>query len=164
MATFLCLMYYDVFYMLWCILCIVICMNPPSIGPVVSGGTCVGLMYKLWGVGLCYTPHFNAVTPVGLVRCAWRPAQHSRCNACILATLYTYSPVGDSRMRAICTLVSCYIWLSRVWYVCHIYVICFSHCMSCYSFSVNSHTYTYPAINIKLIYSVNIGSTVTYGA
>ena len=47
------------------------------------------------------------------------------------------------------------------------YVIYMSYaslnCMSCYSFPVNSHTYTSLAIIIKLIYSVSIGSTVTSG-
>ena len=65
-------------------------------------------------------------------------------------------------MGATCTLVSCHIWLCRVWYVCYIYVICFSHCMSCYSFPANSPIYTSLAINIKLIYSVSIGSTVSH--
>ena len=32
---------------------------------------------------------------VGSVQCARRPAKHPRCNACVLARLYMYSPVCD---------------------------------------------------------------------
>ena len=40
----------------------------------------------------------------------------------------------------------------------------FTHCMSFYSFHTDEHTYTSPAINNKLVFSVSVGSTVTSGA
>ena len=74
-----------------------------------------------------------------------------------------------------CTRITLQGWELHVpWYVLHgyvvydMYVIYMSYaslnCMSCYSFSANSYTYTSPAINIKLIYSVSMGSAVTSGA
>ena len=95
---------------------------------VVSGGTCVGLMYKFLSSLLRLIQHITVycIYTVGSGQCAGCPAQHSRCNACILTTLYTYDPECDARMGATCTLVSCHVWLCRVRYECHIYVMCFS--------------------------------------
>ena len=48
-------------------------------------------------------------------------------------------------------------------YVIYMYYVSINY-MSCCSLPTNWHTYTSPAINIKLIYIVSIGSTVTSGA
>ena len=117
---------------------------------------------------MSYTLAWYHVMYLGWVQCTRRLAQHSRCNACIFTTLYTYYPGCDARMRATCTLVSCHIFGRSDAFENMLHMTCMSYaslnCMSCYSFPVNSHTYTSPAINIKLIFSVSIGSIVTSGA
>ena len=49
----------------------------------------------------------------------------------------------------------------------NVYVIYMSYvsinCMSCYSFPVNSHTYTPPGSHSKLICITSVGSTITSG-
>ena len=107
--------YCDVLYILRCILCIAICMNSRCIRPIVSGRMCGWLICDS-----STTLHFTAFPHVGSVQRARRPAQQSRFNACILMMLYTYYHGCDARLRDVCTLVPCHIWLCRVWYVCHI--------------------------------------------
>ena len=104
-----------------------------------------------------------AFSHVSSVQCAQRPAQHSRCNACMLTMLYMYCLVCGTRMGVTCTLVSCHIWLLAY----DMYVIWMSYaslnCMSCYSFPANLPTYTHSAGHFKLMYLVSIGSTIASG-
>ena len=132
---------------------------------------------KLWVVGrvwdLCIsslapcsgsynTLYFTAFPHVCSVRCAQRPASYSRCNACILAMLYTYYPVCDARMGATCTLISCHIWRCHVWYVCHIYVLCFAQLFIMLLVSCKvTHLHT-PASRSKLTCIASVGRTVTF--
>ena len=119
-------------------------MTSRCIGPVVSGGMCVGLMYKFLSTLLKlmqhHTLHCNYTCWFGAVR---RPAQHSMCNACILTMLYTYYPACDAIMGAVCTLVSghivlypCMICMS---YICHMLLSAVCHATRFLRFSTPTH-------------------------
>ena len=152
--------YCDVFYILWCILCIVMCMNSRCMGPVVSGGTCVGLMYKFLSSCSYSTLHFTAFTHVCSVQCA----QHTL--GVMRAYWWRYTRI---------LLCGTQGWeLPVPWYhviyggvAYDVYVIYMSYvsinCTSCYSFPASSHNYKPPASRSKLICIVSVGSTSDSG-
>ena len=93
-----------------------------------SGGMCVGVMYKFLSTLLRLIQHITlyciSTYPLGTSVPDVLPSTPGVMPVCVM--LYTFYPGCDGRMGAACTLVSSHIWLCRVWYVCHLYVICFS--------------------------------------
>ena len=82
--------YCDVFYILWCILCIVMCMNSRCIGPVVSGGTCVGLMYKFLSALLRLMQH---LTLHCIYTCRLGAVHPTSCPALQVQCMYTHDAI-----------------------------------------------------------------------
>ena len=136
------------------ILCIVTCMLSLYIGQIVNGRTCGWLVYEFICTPLRLihhiTPYCTYTCPltIGSVHSARCGASSLRCSACILATLYTFYPVCDAMMRAMCTLVSCHTWWHYVWYICHIFVICFH---SLYVMSLVCSQFNTPIHLLKLV-------------
>ena len=151
--------------MLWCILCIVICMNSRCIGQVVSGGTCVGhVLVPKRSAQAHATPHtlmqlhmsvWYSVPDVlhstpRVMRVYWW--HYTRISLCVtqiweLPVPWYHVIYGDVAED----MYVIYMWDASL------------NCISCYSLPTNSHNPS-PAITIKLIYSVSIGSTVASGA
>ena len=67
-------------------------------------------------------------------------------------TRYMYYPVYDAVMGARCTIWYYGIYTGVMCDIHVLYLFFFARCMSCPSSSTNYHTYTLPAISVKLIY------------
>ena len=138
MVTFLCLVYCNIFYLLWCILyiviylCIVVCMNSRCLVSVVSGGTCVGLMYKflstllrlVWLSAWYSVPDVLHSTP-GIMRVYWQC--YMRIPLCVTQGW----ELSGSWYRVI--------WRCRVWYVCHMLLLTVCHATRCPQINTPTH-------------------------
>ena len=181
MATFLCLMYCDVFYILWCI-CVLWCI--------------LHIFWWVLCIMMCCLYYNKCVIVIHWTSCEWwnvcgtyvwvskRPAQaHTTHHPLLHFHMLGRCSVPDvlpstpgvmhvySRRYTRMTLRVMQGWDLHVpWYhviygcvaydMYVIYMSCASlKCMSCYLFPANSQIYTPPASHSKLIYVVSVGST-----